>query len=156
VSHQDHYRRLVHIYAHAPINAFYAPTIAIAAGTAQLAIPLRPEFHHTAGAVHGSVYFKAMDDAAYFAVNSLVEDVFVLTVSFTVNLMRPIVDGEVRASGKVTGHGGNLFFAESTLTDHHDRVVGHGSGVFTRSTIPLPTLDAQGHELAGQIQHPKP
>jgi acyl-coenzyme A thioesterase PaaI-like protein len=35
--------------------------------------------HHSIHAVHGSVYFKALDDAAFFAVNSLVEDVFVLT-----------------------------------------------------------------------------
>ena len=27
---------------------------------------VRPDFFHAAGAVHGSVYFKLLDDAAYF------------------------------------------------------------------------------------------
>ena len=39
---------------------------------------------HAAGAVHGSYYFKVLDDACYFAANSLVSDVFVLTVSFVI------------------------------------------------------------------------
>jgi hypothetical protein len=50
-------------------------------GVAEVIIQVRPDFFHAAGAVRGSVYFKAMDDAAFFAVNSLVKDVFVLTVA---------------------------------------------------------------------------
>ncbi len=48
-----------------------------------------PHLHHAGGAVHGANYFKAMDDAAFFAANSLVDDVFVLTVSFNVYFLRP-------------------------------------------------------------------
>ena len=77
----------------------------------------------------------------FFAANALVEDVFVLTVSFTVHLMRPVVDGALVARGRVTGHGKNLYFAEATLEDHHERLVAHGSGVFSRSKIPLEGLD---------------
>jgi hypothetical protein len=35
---------------------------------------VRPDFFHAAHAVHGSVYFKALDDAAFFAVASLVQE----------------------------------------------------------------------------------
>ena len=36
--------------------------------------------------MHGSVYFKALDDAAYFAVSSLVTDYLLVTVSFNLHL----------------------------------------------------------------------
>jgi acyl-coenzyme A thioesterase PaaI-like protein len=47
----------------------------------------------------GSVYFKMLDDAAFFAVNSIVEDVFVYTVSLNVQLLRPVASGTHPFSG---------------------------------------------------------
>ena len=89
------------------------------------------------GAAHGSVYFKAIDDAAFFAVNSLVEDVFVLTVNLNVYLTRPISHGEMRAVGKVVFSSKNLFVADARITDSKGREIGRGSGMFTRSKIKL-------------------
>ena len=87
MSKQDHYRALERMYASAPCNAYYTPTIHITQGAAEIVIPIQEKFFHSAGAAHGSVYFKALDDAAFFAVNSLVTDVLVLTVSFTINIL---------------------------------------------------------------------
>jgi acyl-coenzyme A thioesterase PaaI-like protein len=50
------------------------------------------------------LYFKLLDDAAFFAVNSVVRDVFVLTVSFNIYLTRPVSAGELKASGRAA-HG---------------------------------------------------
>jgi acyl-coenzyme A thioesterase PaaI-like protein len=79
----NHLQKLEHMYLMAPINAFYSPRISISQGEAEITIPVKPEFFHAADAVHGSVYFKLLDDAAFFAVNSLMEDYFALTASFT-------------------------------------------------------------------------
>ena len=49
-----------------------------------------------------SPYFKLLDDAAFFAVHSIVTDVFVLTTSFNINLIRPVSSGVITAKGKVT------------------------------------------------------
>ena len=98
---EEHYRKLEHMYLAAPINAFYSPGIRISHGEAEITIPVKPEFFHAADAVHGSVYFKLLDDAAFFAVNSRVRDVFVLTVSFTVHFARPVASGEMRAVGRL-------------------------------------------------------
>jgi len=51
-----------------------------------------------AHAMHGSVYFKCLDDAAFFAANSIVQEVFVLTVTFNVVLLRPVAAGALRQS----------------------------------------------------------
>lgn len=136
-STEAHWRKLENMYASAPINAFYRPTLRVSSGTAEIVQAIRPEMYHAAGAAHGSVYFKALDDAAFFAVNSLVDDVFVLTVSFNIYLLRPIRSGSVRAVGRVVNAAKNLFVAEAELMDEAGTVAGRGSGTFLRSTIPL-------------------
>src|SRR6185503_18075324 len=79
----EHHRKLERLYAKAPVSRWYGATIAIDDARAEVRIAVRPEFHHAANAVHGSVYFRALDDAAFFAANSRVRDVLVLTVSYT-------------------------------------------------------------------------
>ncbi len=137
MSNEEHYRALEKMYASAPCNVYYAPTMHISHGTAEVVIPIQEEFFHSAGATHGSVYFKALDDAAFFAVNSLVADVFVLTVSFTVHILRPISKGEMRARGNVLFTSDHLFVAESILVDSRSREIARGIGNFTRSKIKL-------------------
>ena len=134
---EEHFRKLERMYLGAPINAFYLPQIHITHGTAEIRIRVRPDFFHAAGAVHGSVYFKLLDDAAFFAVNSLVADVFALTANFTVNFLRPISAGEITAKGLVVSPGARQFLAEAKLFDDQERLVGHGSGTFVRSRISL-------------------
>jgi acyl-coenzyme A thioesterase PaaI-like protein len=88
---------LERMYVSAPINRYFAPQITVYDGRAEISIAVRPDFFHAAHALHGSVYFKALDDAAFFAVNSLVTDVFVLTVAFNVYLIRPVRTGMRRS-----------------------------------------------------------
>lgn len=132
-----HHRRLERMYVEAPVSRWYGVSIAIADGAAEVSLPVRPEFLHAAHAVHGSVYFRLLDDAAFFAANSLVPDVFVLTVSFTVQFARPATDGVLRAAGRVVHRGGRLFLAESELKDDAGQLLARGSGVFTKSSIAL-------------------
>jgi uncharacterized protein (TIGR00369 family) len=136
--HREHHRRLERMYlTAATINHYFRPTISIGSGTAEIRIVVDPKFFHAAGAVHGVVYFKALDDAAFFAVNSLVEDVFVLTTSFNLHLMRPVTEGVLIAKGVLVNATTNLFIADSELTDDRDRLVGRGTGSFMRSGIKL-------------------
>jgi len=138
----DHFRRLERMYLAAPCNGVYRPRISIRDGEAEVTIEIGPHLHHAARAVHGSSYFKVMDDAAFFAVNSLIEDVFVLTVSFNIYLLRPISEGTMSATGRVVNESRNLWIAESTLVDGDGRTLGRGSGSFMRSKIAL--ADAMG------------
>ena len=136
----EHFRRLERMYASAPINTFFAPRLHIPeAGVAELHLTIRPDFHHAAGAAHGAVYFKALDDATFFAVNSVVEDVFVLTVSFNLYLMRPVSDGYVVARGRVVSRSKRLYLAEGVMEDQRGRQIARGSGAFMPSTMPLQT-----------------
>ena len=99
----EHFRRLERMYLGANINreVYKGTSIQIEKGKAVIEVPISNTFHHAANAMHGSVYFKMLDDAAYFAVASLVEDVFVLTNHFEVDLKRPFVDGVIRCEGRI-------------------------------------------------------
>jgi len=125
------------MYAHAPINEYFAPRLTIEDGRAEIRIAVREDFYHAAGAMHGVIYFKALDDATYFAANSRVDDVFVLTARFEIEFLRPVSTGEVRAIGQVTGDDGRRIIATGELYDDEDRLVGRGTGYFARSKMSL-------------------
>ncbi len=137
MSDEQHHRKLERMYLSAPINQFYKPTIRVSDGQAEISISARRELFHAAGAVHGSVYFKLMDDTAFFAVSSLVEDVFALTVSFNVYLTRPIVEGLMTATGRVVHQSKRLFLAESQVTNSQGQEIARGSGSFMKSNMHL-------------------
>ena len=134
---EDHFRKLEQLYRNAPINAFYEPVLTISDGAAELSIEIQPKMHHAIGAVHGSVYFKALDDSAFFAANSRETEMFLLTASFNIHLIHPVSKGRITARGRLTERTGRLFFAESRLEDDAGRVIGTGSGTFMRSNLAL-------------------
>ena len=133
----EHYRKLERMYDAAPINDYFQPTLRVGQGEAEIRIPVRDAFHHAAGAMHGCVYFKALDDAAFFAANSLVEDVFVLTARFEVQLLRPVVSGTILAIGRVTEDGPQRIEAEAELFDERGQLLARGTGLFARSKLRL-------------------
>ena len=122
----------------APIQQHYPGTqIHIEKSSARITMPVTPDHFHAAGAMHGSLYFRLLDDSAFFAANSLVEDVFVLTTQFDIQLMRPFKEGLLTAEGKVNSFGKSAIFAESVLLDEKNRMIGRGSGTFLRSRLAL-------------------
>ena len=132
-----HFRKLENMYLNAPINSFYDPTISVTEGKAEITIDITEKFFHAAKATHGSVYFKMLDDAAFFAANSLIEDVFVLTTSFNINLLKPIFEGTIRSVGSSVFSSNQLMVAEAKLFDGSGKEIAIGTGNFTRSKIVL-------------------
>lgn len=132
----SHRRALERMYIGAPINQFFRPVIRIEEGAAEIRMPIRPDMHHSARATHGAVYFKMLDDAAFFSVQSLVKEAFVVTVSFQVYLLAPAIEGEMVSTGKVVHQTKRLFVAESVI-EVGGETVARGSGSFMRSSVKL-------------------
>jgi len=132
----SHFQALEAMYVNGPINQFFRPLIHVAEGEAEIRMAVRSDMHHAAHAAHGAVYFKMLDDASFFAVQSLVTDTFVLTVSFQVYLLAPVVEGEMVATGKVVHQTKRLFLAESVV-HVAETVVARGNGTFMRSATRL-------------------
>jgi uncharacterized protein (TIGR00369 family) len=139
-----HYSALEKMYLAAPINKLYLPRIEIEKAGASIEIDIKEDFFHAGGAVHGSVYFKMLDDAAYFAANSLEREVFVLTTSFTTYLTRPVSEGTIRAVGRVVNKNNSQLIVDAVAYDSDDIEIGRGNGVFLKSKTRL--SDVPGYQ----------
>jgi uncharacterized protein (TIGR00369 family) len=136
-----HFRALERLYASAPINSMFASRLTIPdAGHAVIDFTVDERMFHAAGALHGTVYFKMLDDAAFYAANSLVSDRFLLTTSFNLLFTRPLRVGPVRAEGRWLSGRRRVYVAEATLTDASGEEVGRGTGTFMRSQYELSSL----------------
>lgn len=144
MSKDVHYSSLENMYHAAPINDYYPPRIDISEGECTIEIDVDKKHFHAAGAVHGSVYFKILDDAAFFAANSFEREVFVLTTSFTTYITRPISSGVMRAVGKVVNKNKSQFIAEAVIYDADDNEIARGNGIFVRSKMPLADVPGYG------------
>ncbi|PLK25300.1 thioesterase [Porphyrobacter sp. TH134] len=137
----QHYRALERLYASAPVNAKFASALHIPGeGRAHLTFTITPEDYHAAGAAHGTIYFKMLDDAAFYAANSLVTDRFLLTTSFNLFFSKPVRAGRVTAEGRWVSGRRRVFVAEARLVDEEGDEIGRGTGTFMRSRIPLSSL----------------
>ncbi len=142
MSKDNHFTRLENMYLAAPVNQIYQPKIIVSDSKAEIEIALSEKYFHAAGAVHGSVYFKLLDDAAFFAANSLERDVFVLTTSFTLYITRPVSTGIMKAIGKVVNRNKSQFIAEAIVSNNEGQEIARGNGVFMRSKIPLSGIES--------------
>ena len=136
-----HYRALERLYASAPINRKYASELAILGeGQARIAFTVTEADYHAAGAAHGTVYFKMLDDAAFYAANTLVTDRFLLTTGFNLHFTKPVRAGKVIAEGRWISGKRRVFVAEARLVDEEGDEIGRGTGTFMRSRIALSSL----------------
>ena len=136
-----HFRALETLYAAAPINQLFESTLKIPeAGVARIHFRIDPKVYHAGGAAHGTSYFKMLDDAAFYAANSLVTDRFLLTTAFNLLLTKPLREGPVVAEGRWVSGQRRVFVAEARLIDAAGDEAARGTGTFMRSQIPLAIL----------------
>ena len=137
-----HFRALESLYASAPINQLFDSRLEITqAGSARIHFTIAETHFHAAGAAHGTSYFKMLDDAAFYAANSLVTDRFLLTTAFNLLLTRPLKAGPVVAEGRWISGQRRVMIADARLVDSDGEEAARGTGTFMRSRIPLATLD---------------
>ena len=139
---QAHFDRLASLYGAAPINSLFRSTLEIAqAGVSRIRFEVTPDSFHAAGAAHGTLYFKMMDDAAFYACNSMVSDRFLLTTAFNLVFTRPLKAGPAVAEGRWISGRRRVFVGEARIVLPDGEEVARGTGTFMRSHIPLSGLD---------------
>jgi uncharacterized protein (TIGR00369 family) len=135
-----HFRALESLYRHAPINGLFVSAIEIEQGFARIRFDVSEQAYHAAGAAHGTIYFKMLDDAAFYACNAMVTDRFLLTTAFNLHFTRPLRAGPVIAEGRWASGKRRVFVGESRLIDADGEEAARGTGTFMRSHIPLSSL----------------
>jgi uncharacterized protein (TIGR00369 family) len=138
---EAHFRALESLYRHAPINDLFESRLEIVEpGFARIRFEVNDKVFHAAGAAHGTIYFKMLDDAAFYACNSFVTDRFLLTTAFNLLFTRPIKDGPVVAEGRWASGRRRVLIGEARLIDRDGEEAARGTGTFMRSHISLSGL----------------
>lgn len=149
-----HFRALERLYASAPVNRLFASVLEIPEpGLARIRLEVEPRHFHAAGAAHGTLYFKMLDDAAFYAANSLVNDRFLLTTQFNLLMTRPVREGPLIAQGRWLSGKRRVYVGEAWLIDSSGEEVGRGTGTFMRSPIALASLPGYGRNGDDRKEH---
>jgi uncharacterized protein (TIGR00369 family) len=136
-----HLRGLERLYAAAPINRLFESRIALAeAGRSEIRFTVGGDSFHAAGAPHGTLYFKMLDDAAFYAANGLISDRFLLTTAFNLHFTKPMKAGEAIAEGRWVSGKRRVLVAEARIVDASGEECARGTGTFLRSHIALAGL----------------
>lgn len=139
---EAHLRALETLYASAPINQLFQSRLELtSSGNSLIHFCVEPSTYHAAGASHGTLYFKMMDDAAFYAANSLVSDRFLLTTAFNLHFTSPMREGDYVAEGRWVSGKRRVFVAEARIVDANGEECARGTGTFLRSHIALSGLD---------------
>lgn len=139
---EAHLRALEGLYASAPINLLFRSALLLPeAGRSEIRFSVSDDSFHAAGAAHGTLYFKMLDDAAFYAANGLVSDRFLLTTAFNLHFTKPMRLGEARAEGRWISGKRRVFVAEARIVDAEGEECARGTGTFMRSHIALSGLD---------------
>ena len=140
-----HFRALESLYRAAPINGGFTSELRIIeAGLARIRFDVDPAHFHAAAAAHGTLYFKMMDDAAFYACNSTISDRFLLTTAFNLVFSRPLKSGQVIAEGRWISGKRRVLIGEARLIDGDGEEAARGTGTFMRSHIALSSLPGYG------------
>ena len=138
---EAHFRRLEALYRSAPVNRQFESTIEIIGpGHARIRFMVDEASFHAAGAAHGTVYFKMLDDAAFYATNSLISDRFLLTTAFNLHFTRPMRSGEAIAEGRWISGRRRVMIGDAHIIGPDGEEAARGTGTFLRSHIPLSSL----------------
>ena len=136
-----HLRALEALYDSAPINRLFDSSLALPRqGEALIRFTVCEDAFHAAGAAHGTVYFKMLDDAAFYAANGLVSDRFLLTTAFNLHFTKPMKAGPAKAHGRWVSGRRRVFVAEARIVDASGEECARGTGTFMRSHIALAGL----------------
>jgi len=139
---EAHLRALEGLYDSAPVNRLFQSRLTLPeAGRSEIAFTVSPDSFHAADAAHGTLYFKMLDDAAFYAANGLVSDRFLLTTAFNLHFTKAMRPGQARAEGRWISGKRRVFVAEARIVDESGKECARGTGTFLRSHIALSGLE---------------
>jgi uncharacterized protein (TIGR00369 family) len=136
----EHFRTLEIIFGKTPIHKYWQCTVAIKKAKAEIVMPVRADFFNPLRSLHGSAYCKALDTAMFFAANSLVADVLLVTTNLNIHFLSPISSGKLTAIGRVVQKTRRQVVADGSAFDETGRELARASGTFIPSSIALRDL----------------
>lgn len=135
-----HLRRLERVYHAAPTNGLTPARLALQSAAARLEMDIRDAYRQAVGELHGMLYFKVLDEASFYAANTLVDDVFLTTAAMHVQFLRPVDGAHLVATAQVVHAARSSFIVDAEARDASGRLLARSSGTFVRTGAALPPL----------------
>lgn len=106
-------------------------------GVARVVLDIQPQHRNRNGTLHGGIHAMMLDAAAGFAASRFLTGdapvlIPVLTLSLSTSYVASAADGQVIATGRVSGGGYKIVYGTAEVNDATGRVLSTGSGVFKR------------------------
>lgn len=106
-------------------------------GIATVTLDIDAKHRNRNGTLHGGIHAMMLDAAAGFAASRFLAGegalVQVMTLSLNTSYVAAVAEGQVVATGKVTGGGYKIVYATAEITDVRGRVLSSAAGVFKRT-----------------------
>ncbi len=97
-------------------------------GRVVIALQTGPQHRHGGGVVQGGVITQIADAAMGMSLATLQEDGnWNTTIELKINFLRPVIEGELRAIGRVIEMRQSLLFSEADVVDAAGRLVARAS-----------------------------
>ncbi|HUZ86394.1 MAG TPA: PaaI family thioesterase [Candidatus Baltobacterales bacterium] len=97
-------------------------------GRVVLELVAGPEHRHGEGVVQGGVITQIADAAMGMSLATLQDDgMWNTTIELKINFLRPVMEGRLRAIGRVVEMRQTLLFSEADVVDDRDRLVARAS-----------------------------
>ena len=110
-------------------------------GRVVLELVAGPQHRHGGGVVQGGVITQIADAAMGMSLATLQPDgMWNTTIELKINFLRPVVEGRLRAVGRVIDLRQTLLFSEADVLDDQDRLIARASS----TCMPVP--EGQGRE----------
>lgn len=143
----EHFIRLERLYRSAPIHELFEEfEFSLGTGTCEIQTSVGEGLFHGAGSLHGSIYFKLMDDSAYFAAMTVEKEYFIVTTQASIQLLRPVIAGDIIAKSRLIAQKEKEYTAEAELWSRN-KLVGKGQFEFRRSKKALSEIEAYASPL---------
>lgn len=115
----------------------FTPDLSNPDGSTRVTLDLGPQHLNVSGVLHGGLHTLMLDVAAGFACarHCAMSGPFVpmLTLSLTTDYIGAVREGQIVATGRVTGGGFKILYAEAQLHDAEGRLLSRATGVFKRA-----------------------
>ena len=109
------------------------------AGGAVVRLEVETKHLNRNGTLQGGIHAMLLDAAAGFAASRALagqgDIVPVVTLSLNAHYLSPAAQGEVIATGYVTGGGHKIIYAEADIRSADGTLLSRGSGVFKRAAL---------------------
>ena len=130
---QEHYGRLERMHSKSPINNQLSSKIKISQGQVELKLKVTKDMKNGLNQIHNAYIFMALESVAFFAANSLIEDVLVFTKSFEIIFSKPASGGELIAKGIFMEKSMGNYIISAELYDPGNKLIAKAKGIFRRS-----------------------